>query len=26
MEEFAGPQCFTTGAFQQSVQALLNSR
>jgi 2-(1,2-epoxy-1,2-dihydrophenyl)acetyl-CoA isomerase len=26
MEEFAEPQCFTTGAFQQSVQALLNSR
>jgi 2-(1,2-epoxy-1,2-dihydrophenyl)acetyl-CoA isomerase len=26
MEEFAEPQCFTTGAFQQSVQALLASR
>ena len=26
MEEFAEPQCFTTGAFQQSVQALLKAR
>ena len=26
MEEFAEPQCFTTGAFQQSVRALLASR
>jgi hypothetical protein len=26
MEEFAEPQCFTTGAVQQSVQALLIHR
>ena len=26
MEEFAEPQCFTTAAFQDSVQALLRSR
>ena len=26
LEEFAEPQCFTTGAFQQSVQALLKAR
>ncbi len=26
MEEFAEPQCFTTGAFQESVSAMLNER
>jgi 2-(1,2-epoxy-1,2-dihydrophenyl)acetyl-CoA isomerase len=26
MEEFAEPQCFTTGAFQQAVQSLLKAR
>jgi len=26
LEEFAEPQCFTTAAFQQSVQTLLTRR
>jgi 2-(1,2-epoxy-1,2-dihydrophenyl)acetyl-CoA isomerase len=26
MEEFAEPQCFTTGAFQDTVHELLTSR